>query len=635
MRYIAVDTETAGLEARYDASVPLWCVGFSDGDKSYTLTNIEVIRDHVRNLLLDDSVCLVFHNGAFDVPVLRLRGVDIPPGRYVDSLLCSYLLDTSGEHSLAHWGTVLGGTGKVDIRQRLIEEGILMKGCSKADVFRHNYHEDVAALQLLESYCEADAELCLKVWNYCAPQLHKDTRLTTCYYTLELPYVEVIIEMESTGIYVDVVELQRLHTGLSLGISKLSRRLVKLVPYVPSIKWNGKAYDVVVKTYKNGVNKNKTNVDRHYTDSSNNVLSSSQCVYDHCELQDFNPNAGDHLAYVLMSQGWKPTKLTDSKKISTEASVLSELSYPLAKLYTQINTLSKLDGTFVKGLLDAQVNGFVHTNYNQCVTRTTRLSSSNPNLQNLPSRSRLGKRIRECVIAPPGYELVLWDCSQIELRVLAHYLHKVVGETRMADACRAGKDLHQANSESWNCTRSKAKNGIFAVNYGSQAPTLSKTIGCGVEEAQALLDSIAEGMPLLIELKAIFWNTLRKKDGYFYDILGHRLHYPNINSTKKWERLEAERQSFNALIQSGAGAIFKELQLRALGATRRYHARACLSVHDELGSYVLIGCVTEVKALMANAVNTCDVLSFTRDGETHTVPIKTDVNSATNWLEAK
>ena len=206
-----------------------------------------------------------------------------------------------------------------------------------------------------------------------------------------------------------------------------------------------------------------------------------------------------------------------------------------------------------------------------------------------------------------------------------------MNEPRMADAIRAGKDIHQANADAWGVTRSKAKNGIFAVNYGSMAKTLSKTINSTEQEAQQLLDSINNGMPAIQKLKEMVWGYTRRNNGTIYDLFGHKLTYPNINSENKWERLEAERQVFNALIQSGAGAIFKELTLRAFPLLKTNDSYISFVVHDEMGVLAPTNIANDVAHKLTKVFCANDILAH----EDWHVPVTAEFHVGRNWNEAK
>lgn len=648
VRLVAFDFETKDLSARYDPDTPIWCISFAERRDDGTIrswveewdgyddtpTGYHTLEDCIN----DPEVILIAHNASFDVAVARTHGVDIPQGKYHDSLVAAYLTNTGGEHSLEAWGEKLGYE-KQDLRAALIAAGHLETNAKKGSEFAIDYSQNQDAYNILEGYCKRDAEVTLLLWEHIWNTYYvNDIKLQECYLNLELPYVEIVIEMENTGIYIDVPELTRLATGLELAIRKKTARLSKLVHHVPEgLEWDGKTKRYIIKSveYKKGYYNNKQNADRYYTHLGVMCASTPSIIYNHCNITTFNPNSSDHLAYTLMQRGWKPTKYTDSGKPSTESDVLAQLDDPLAKLYTEINELSKLNGTFVRGLLDRSISGVVRGSFNQCLTKTARLSSSNPNLQNLPARTKLGKRVRDCVIAPPGWKLVVGDLSQIELVVLAYYLQKVMGEVRMADAVREGTDLHQANADVWNCTRKDAK-AIFAINYGAMAPKLAKTMNRSVEEAQEFIDNINKGMPALQALKETVWGKCRSANGVLRGLFGHVYNYPNVNSEKRFERSAAERESFNCVLQGGAGALFKELTLQGLPIWRQHDACIAFVVHDEAGLYVREDVAQQLASMLTGVFSNNVLLSgVDAHGNDFYVPIRAEFNVGNSWTEAK
>lgn len=619
MKIIAFDLEAQDLTSKYDPKTSVWCVGFAwrEGTelKSLCLPWNEGGKQYLQELNTDPEVVFVVHNASYDIPTARTQGVQIQPGKYHDTLLLSYLANPGAEgHALRDWG----------------EEFKHPKGDCKDWMFGNTPE--------LMAYCQRDTELALLVFEHLwETEYKKDSKLRDAYLNVELPYVEVIVEMENTGMFINVNELTELGEFLSDEIKICEETIDSLTGWLPesaSIKWNKESLqlEVVPKAYKGGKNKNKNN-DKHYKIGGVLAASDPAMIYDHCKLDKFNPNASHHLMWCLMKEGWIPEQFSKkSKEPSTTAEVIKEVGSEFSETYTNIAVYLKLRDTFVNGILSRTDSGnVVRGSYNQCITRTTRLSSSNPNLQNLPARSKLGKKVRECVIAPPGYTLIVADLDQIEIRVLAYYLEVVMGESRMADGIRAGIDPHTSNAASWKVERPSAKTGIFGKLYGAQAEKMSKTLGCTVAEAQAIIDSIDRNMPAIQGLMERVWSAGRKRNGDIYTLFGQRLRYPKLNSKSKWERARAQRQCFNSLIQGTAAAIQKELTLRILPIIKKYGGKVSFAVHDETGCYVPKQHTEQVLKEL-NAVFSCNDILKRSDV---VVPITGEWNVGRNWCEAK
>lgn len=652
MRLIALDLETDGLDARHNPNKRVWCGGLSwygnDGSIKSWAGTWEQFKLRVLRLLEDKNVQFVVHNASFDIAVLRIRGVNIELGRYHDSMLLAYVADPGSDVSLE----TLSGT-KFDVHSALVNAGCIED--NKGAEWKLDYGTDPKAMAILTHYCAKDCEAALatftKVWQQ---HYETDDKLRRSYLELELPYVECIIDMEQTGLYIDQQKLQSLKRNLERRLWAIDIQLKRLVPYVPELTWDAdkKAYVAVPVEYAKGFYKNKTNVPKqYYIDASDRLLSSApDTVYNHCKLEDFNMNSSRHLCWVLMNEGWKPSvysKKTGEPKTDSEVMETISNDYKLARLYSCHSLYSKLLGTFVEGIENAlDNNGYAHGSFNQTVTKTTRLSSSNPNLQNLPARSALGLKVRQCVIAPDGYALAVADLDQVELRILAYYLEKVVGESRMADAARLRLDAHQANADAWGASRKLAKGGIFAVNYGAMAARLAKSLKITEKAAQELIDGINAGMPAIQALKEKVWGNLtvnrpgvklydgeghQRSDGVIYTLFGSRIFYPLHNHRQEWRRSKARRQAFNALIQGTGANINKELSIRAMAVLRKYGCRMAAAVHDEVLIYIPLQHVEVVLTELNRIYDNSDIL-VTPKGF---VPVTGNWAVGKDWVEAK
>jgi DNA polymerase-1 len=207
------------------------------------------------------------------------------------------------------------------------------------------------------------------------------------------------------------------------------------------------------------------------------------------------------------------------------------------------------------------------------------------NLQNIWSSGEIGDTIRSLVTAPPGYKIVDIDLSNIEARVLAHYLSKVFGFNMLSEEfAKPDADLHQANANAWGCSRPEAKTLLFALLYGAGPGKIAIQLGCTLDHAKTLIEGVYAGMPIK-QLKEMLWKTCRQRKGIIYTAMGRRLYYPHINSKDFSKRSQAERQTFNALLQGSAADVLKILTLSILPFAHGVCAFLAGSIHDELLFY--------------------------------------------------
>jgi DNA polymerase-1 len=216
------------------------------------------------------------------------------------------------------------------------------------------------------------------------------------------------------------------------------------------------------------------------------------------------------------------------------------------------------------------------------------------NLQNIWSSGEIGDTIRSLVTVPDGYKIVDIDLSNIEARVLAHYLSLVFRFDALANSFRDGLDLHQTNADLWSCTRQQAKTLLYALLYGAGAKKVAINMGVTEKEAKAAIQRVYDGMPIK-DLKELVWRKCRDRDGVIYTAMGRRLYYPQINSRDHEKKGRAERQVFNALLQGSAADILKVLTLSVLNKAHELGAYLAASIHDELLFY----CPEENTSLLA------------------------------------
>ena len=347
----------------------------------------------------------------------------------------------------------------------------------------------------------------------------------------------------------------------------------------------------------------------------------------------FNPNSPKQLGEMLFDTLGLPHGKKTQRGWSTDAETLEALrDYPLVEDVLQYRAYQKLNSTYVEGLLKViGEDGRIHSTFNQTEARTGRLSSDNPNLQNIPIRTELGSQLRAYFIAKPGCVLVDADYSQIELRILAH----VTGDEHMQQAFRSGQDIHRSTAariygipqgEVTPRVRSGAKAINFGIMYGKGAYSLSKDIGVTVKEADAFLKNYLAAFP---SVSSYMDKTIAdaRANGYVSTLFGRRRALPELNSNSHNIRASGERMARNTPIQGTAADVIKLAMVRVWKRLRdeKMASRLILTVHDEL----------IVEAPEAEAEQAARILREEMEGcVQYAVPLSTDVHAGKNWLEA-
>ena len=410
-----------------------------------------------------------------------------------------------------------------------------------------------------------------------------DAALDGLYYGIELPLVEVLAAMEFTGIKVDADRLGIMSGEISQKIDQLLAEIYQLAG------------------------------------------------------EHFNVNSTRQLGVILFEKLRLPVQKKTKTGYSTDAEVLEKLvgEHPLIDKLLEYRMLTKLKSTYLDGMLGL-INphtGRVHTTFNQTVTATGRLSSSEPNLQNIPVRTEPGRKIRELFCADVGFsELLTADYSQIELRVLAH----MSGDNSLIDAFRENKDIHTATAaevfsvpenEVTSQLRSRAKAVNFGIVYGISDYGLSRDIGVNRKEAGLFIDSYFARYPGVKNYIDRMIDDARKY-GYVVTMFGRRRYLPEIHSSNFNQRSFAERTAMNTPIQGTAADIIKKAMVdvyRQL-ATAGLKSRILLQVHDELVLEIVAKEAVQVAAIVKAAMEDAVVLSVT---------LTTDVKTGENWAQAK
>ncbi len=525
---IAFDTETDGLGARTSPIIGMsFAVRNAEGSVEawYVPTNSRDVRAW-RDILENENISKTGHNLKYDAEVLLQAGI-ILRGIVFDSMLASYLLSAG---SRSH--------GMDDLAQEKLNYTPIpitdLIGSGKEQISMR----DVPLLAIAR-YAAEDADVSLRLMEVLQKEL-QDEKLTDVLRDIELPLIEVLAHMETTGIAVDAAMLESLNKKVIQRIRKIEKEICSLA---------GK---------------------------------------------EFNVSSPKQLKEVLFHDLRLPTvgiKKTQSG-YSTAASELEKLrdAHPIIPLLFEFRELSKLQTTYLDALprLVDPKTGRIYTSFNQVVAATGRLSSSNPNLQNIPVRTELGREIREAFIAKEGCVLVKADYSQLELRIAAHMSQ----DPGLLEAFRSGQDIHRATAAAvfgvvtqdvTDDMRRQAKTLNFGVLYGMGAQSFAQAAGISLEEARSFIDRYKKqygGIEALIEETVLFAQT----HGYVETMFGRKRYVPEIHSKNPAIRAAAERMAFNFPIQGTEADILKKAMISVyemIGSAYR-DAALVLTVHDEL-----------------------------------------------------
>ena len=529
-----------------------------------------LVLGRLKPLFEDEAIRKRGHDLKTCMLILARHGIALN-GIDFDSMLASYLLDANRSNHL------LADVSLEQLGYKARSEDDVRGRGVKATPFPRLAPE--AVLPFAAERADLAWQLCGKL----APQL-RDEKLEPVYRELEMPLIPVLVDVERAGVLVDQPLLAEQSRNLEEQLASFSARIYELA---------GEA---------------------------------------------FNINSPQQLGRILFEKLTLPSakKTGKTRSASTAAEVLEELAtvHELPRLVLEWRSVQKLKGTYIDALplMVHPSTGRVHTSFNQAIAATGRLSSSEPNLQNIPIRSELGRQIRRAFIAAPGHVLISADYSQIELRVLAH----LAGEEALIESFRAGEDIHDRtaarlfgpdNGLSRHELRSRSKMVNYAVLYGKTPFTLAKDINVTQEAAQAFIEAYFAGFP---KVRQFIDRTLEeaRRTGVVHTMFGRRRLMPNLTSRNFQMRSQAEREAVNMPIQGTAADILKKAMIdlhRALPATG-LRARMILTVHDELLFECAAGDAEAAAAVVRERMEGAAALS---------VPLTVDVGIGDNWRDAK
>jgi DNA polymerase-1 len=527
----------------------------------------EVALAKLKPLLEDPAVLKVGHNFKFDWIVFDRRGIKVAP--VDDSLVMSFNLDAGGlnSHSMDDLA-----------KKHLDHQCIAFKDVCGSGQKQIKFNQ--VPLDRATEYAAEDADVTLRLWTRFKTRLPHE-RVVRVYETVDRPLVPVVARMEREGVKVDREELGRLSQEFQAQITALEER----------------------------------------------ICGEAGCT--------FTIGSPQQLGEVLFGKmGLKGGRKGKSGTWSTDVNELERLSrdgVPIAALVLEWRQLSKLKSTYTDAL-QQQINketGRVHTSYSLSGAQTGRLSSTDPNLQNIPIRTEIGRRIRDAFVAEPGYVILAADYSQIELRLAAH----MADVPQLREAFERGDDIHSLTAQELfgevnRDTRASAKTINFAILYGISRWGLAGRLGITADEAQAMIDRYFERFPGIQNYIADTLSKVRET-GFTTTLFGRKTHFPMIKSRVQHERQGAERAAINAPIQGTSADIIKRAMVRMCPALEREglgSVRMLMQVHDELVFEVPEGEVERAGAVIRRVMERA-----AEPAVTLSVPLGVDIGTGPNW----
>lgn len=525
--------------------------------------------DIFKPLYEDPEILKIGQNIKYDYMVLRNYGVDLQ-GRMFDTMLAHYVIQPELQHNMDYMAETLLNYQTVHIKELIGPKGKNQKNM-----------RDLSPQEVYE-YAAEDADITLRLKNVLEPRL-KEVGAERLFWDIEMPLVKVLADMELNGVRLDTQQLKLTQQTFTERMNAYERH----------------AYEEAGETF--------------------NIASPKQ--------------VGDIL-FGKMQLLEKP-KRTKTGQYVTSEEVLQQLrgKAPIVDDILNYRGMKKLLGTYVEALpkLINKRTGHIHTSFNQAITATGRLSSSDPNLQNIPVRDDDGKEIRKCFIPDEGCRWFSADYSQIELRIMAH----LSADENMTEAFRKGFDIHRATAAKiWkesmdqvsDSQRKKAKQANFGIIYGITAFGLSQRMDIPTGEARKLIDDYFETFPKVHQYMEDAKRMAREK-GYAETLYGRRRYLPDINSHNGTVRGFAERNAINAPIQGTEADIIKLAMIRIWKRFKDEGIRSkmTLQVHDELNFSVYPNEAEKVERIVLEEMQGAAKLN---------VPLTADAGWGDNWLEA-
>ncbi|MFM2641133.1 DNA polymerase I [Vibrio chagasii] len=528
------------------------------------------VLEQLKPILEDDAQAKVGQNLKYDMSVLARYGIEMKGIKH-DTMLASYVFNSVG--------------GKHDMDSLALR--FLQHSCISFEQIAGKGKKQLTFNQIelgeASPYAAEDADVTLRLHNRLMENIEQDEKLKAIYEEIEVPLIPVMSRIERTGVFVDDMLLGAQSQEIAVRLDELEQ----------------KAYEIAE--------------------------------------QEFNMNSPKQLQAILFEKMGLPViKKTPSGSPSTNEEVLQELAldYPLPKLIIEYRGLAKLKSTYTDKLpkmINAET-GRVHTSYHQAVTATGRLSSTDPNLQNIPIRNEEGRRIRQAFVAQHGWKVLAVDYSQIELRIMAH----LSGDKALLEAFQQGKDIHAATAaeiigvnieDVTSEQRRRAKAVNFGLIYGMSAFGLAKQLGIPRGEAQHYMDTYFERYPGVMQYMEDT-RSAASEQGFVETIYGRRLHLPEIQSRNGMRRKAAERAAINAPMQGTAADIIKKAMLLVdewIQAEGDGRVKLLMQVHDELVFEVEESSLAEIESKVQELMESAADLD---------VPLVAEAGHGDNWDQA-
>ncbi|AUX86323.1 DNA polymerase I [Acinetobacter sp. ACNIH2] len=571
----AIDTETTSLDycvaemvgfsIAFDAQDAYYIPLAHDYEGAPEQLDRESVLAQIKPILENPAIKKIGHHLKYDAHIFANHGIELQ-GWYFDTMLASYVLNS-----------VATRHGMDDVARLYLShltttyEEVAGKG-AKQKTFNQIEIETAA------HYAAEDAHVTFRLYEVLDKKLKVHPELINILHNIEVPVARVLTSMEENGIQLDLQFLDQLGEDFSRTMRDLENQITELAG------------------------------------------------------QPFNVSSPKQVGEILFEKlGLKGGKKTSTGQYSTSESILEKLDHPISALILDYRGLSKLKSTYTDGLLKQANNDShrVHTSYHQALTATGRLSSTDPNLQNIPVREEIGRQIRKAFIAPEGRVLLAADYSQIELRLMAHFSQ----DDALLDAFRHGQDVHRRTASEvlnipldqvTNDQRRQAKAVNFGLLYGMSEFGLIRQLGFTREESQNYIKQYFHRYPGIYE----YMQRTRQvalEQGFVETILGRRLYTPEIDARNMMIRKAAERAAINAPLQGSAADIIKMAMIEVDKMLPKDQTKMLLQVHDELVFEVDADIADELAPKLAEVMQSVLEIS---------VPLLVEVGKGNNWDEA-
>lgn len=570
--HFAIDTETTNLDYRvaelvgfsiaFDAHDAYYIPVAHDYEGAPVQLNRETLLAQIKPILENEQIKKIGHHLKYDAHIFANHGITIQ-GWYFDTMLASYVLNAAAtRHGMDDVARVYLSHLTTTFEQ-IAGKGVKQKTFNQIE------------LEIAAHYAAEDAHVTYRLYEVLKAKLQSHPELVHILHNIEMPVARVLTGMEEDGIKLDHQFLDQLSVEFSETIQTLENQATELA---------GEAF---------------------------NIASPKQ--------------VGEVLFDKL---GLKGGKKTATGQYSTSESILEKIEHPLAEVILEHRGLAKLKNTYTDRLIEQSHDAThrVHTSYHQALTATGRLSSTDPNLQNIPIRTPIGRQIRKAFIAPEGRVLLAADYSQIELRLMAHFSQ----DDALVHAFQQGQDVHRrtaaevlgiAIEDVTNDQRRQAKAVNFGLLYGMSEFGLTRQLGFTREESRSYIARYFQRYPGVLDYMERT-RQIAREQGFVETILGRRLYTPEILATNKMIKQAAERAAINAPLQGSAADIIKLAMIAVDKVLPKDQAKLLLQVHDELVFEADVAIADELSKQIAEVMQSVLEIS---------VPFVVEVGQGLNW----